>query len=110
MWLSSNKFKRFGNEQAAMCGQSEWLVRYSDYTLSFTGSGKIKIQCPQCSEEFATEFSVESRFKILRSEKEVRKHYDFFNDTKHRSILIILNNCYSCNGCVTNLLNKFLVL
>ncbi|MDA9718881.1 hypothetical protein N9U60_00625 [Betaproteobacteria bacterium] len=79
MRLSSDKFKRFGNEQEAICGQSEWLVRYSDFTLSVTGSGKIKIQCPQCSEEFVKEFSLNSRFKILRSEKEVKKHYDFFN-------------------------------
>ena len=74
-----NQFRRFGDEQAAICGQSEWLVRYSDFTLSFTGSGKIKIQCPQCSEKFVTEFFVDSRFKIVGSEKEVKKHYDFFN-------------------------------
>ena len=77
--LSSGQFRRFGDEQGAICGQSEWLVRYSDFTLSFTGSGKIKIQCRTCSEKFITEFIVDSRFKILRSEKEVKKHYDFFN-------------------------------
>ena len=54
-------------------------MRYSDFTLSFAGSGKIKIQCPQCSEKFVTEFFVDSRFKILCSEKEVKKNYDFFN-------------------------------
>ena len=54
-------------------------MSYSDFTLSFTGSGKIKIQCRQCNEKFVTEFSVDSRFKILSSEKEVKKHYDFFN-------------------------------
>ena len=77
--LASSQFRRFGDEQAAICGQSEWLVRYSDFTLSFAGSGKIKIQCPQCSEKFVTGFFVDSRFKILRSEKEARKNYDFFN-------------------------------
>ena len=64
--------QRFGDEQAAICGESKWLVRYSDFTLSFQ-VGKIKIQCPQCSEKFVTEFSVDSRFKILRSEKEAKK-------------------------------------
>ena len=54
-------------------------MRYSDFTLSFAGSGTIKIQCSQCCEKFVTEFSVDSRFKILRSEKEVKKNYDFFN-------------------------------
>ena len=48
--LSSGQFRRFGDEQAAILGQSEWLVRYSDFTLSFTGSGKIKIQCRKCNE------------------------------------------------------------
>ena len=47
--------------------------------LNFTGSGNIRIQCSQCNEKFVTEFSVDSKFKILSSEKEVRKHYDFFN-------------------------------
>ena len=77
--LSSSQFGRFGDEQAAICGQSDWVVRYSDSILNFTGSGKIRIQCRQCNEKFVTEFSVDSRFKILSSEKEVRKHYDFFN-------------------------------
>ena len=54
-------------------------MRYSDSILNFTGSGKIRIQCRQCNEKFVTEFSVDSRFKILSSEKEARKHYDFFN-------------------------------
>ena len=61
-----------------ICGPSEWLVSYSDSTLNFTGSGNIKIQCRQCNEKFITKFSVDSRFKILSSEKEVKKHYDFF--------------------------------
>ncbi|MDA9689661.1 hypothetical protein N9V13_04535 [Betaproteobacteria bacterium] len=77
--LSPSQFRRFGDELAAISGQSEWLVNYSDYTLDFTGSGNIKIQCRHCNEKFVTEFSVQSRFKILSSENEVRKHYDFFN-------------------------------
>ena len=54
-------------------------MRYSDSTLTFTGKGNIKIQCRQCNEKFVTDFSVDSRFKILSSENEVKKHYDFFN-------------------------------
>ena len=54
-------------------------MKYSDFTLSCEGRGKIKIQCPQCSEKFVTEFFVDSRFKIVRSEKEAKKNYDFFN-------------------------------
>ena len=54
-------------------------MRYSDSTLNFIGSGNIKIQCPRCNEKFVTEFAVDSGFKILSSEKEVKKHYDFFN-------------------------------
>ena len=54
-------------------------MKYSDSTINFTGSGNIEIQCRRCSEKFVTEFAVESRFKILSSEKEVKKHYDFFN-------------------------------
>ena len=54
-------------------------MSYSDSMLNFTGSGNIRIQCRQCNEKFVTEFFVDSRFKILSSEKEVRKHYDFFN-------------------------------
>ena len=77
--VSSGQFRRFGDQEAAICGQSEWLVNYSDFTISFAGSGKIKIQCPQCSEKFVTEFFVDSRFKILRSEEDVKKNYDFFN-------------------------------
>ena len=77
--LSPSQFRRFGDEQAAICGQSDWLVSYADSILTFTGSGNIRVQCRQCSEKFVTEFSVDSRFKILSSEKEVRKHYDFFN-------------------------------
>ena len=77
--LSPSQFRRFGDEQAAICGQSDWLVSYDDSILTFTGSGNIRIQCRKCSEKFVTEFSVDSRFKILSSEKEVRKHYDFFN-------------------------------
>ena len=77
--LSSNQFRRFGDDEAAIYGQSEWLVRYSDFTLNLTGRGVIKITCRRCNEKFATEFSVDSRFKILRSEKEVKKHFDFFN-------------------------------
>ena len=49
------------------------------FYANFTGSGKIRIQCRQCNENFVTKFSLNSRFKILSSEKEVRKHYDFFN-------------------------------
>ena len=79
IFLASSQFRRFGDEHKAICGQSEWLVRYSDFTLSFEGSGKIKIQCPQCSEKFVTEFFVDSRFKILRSEEEAKKNYDFLN-------------------------------
>ena len=79
VFITSSQFKRFGDEQATVCGPSEWLVRYSDSTLNFTGSGNIKIQCRRCNEKFVTEFSVDSRFKILSSEKEVKKHYDFFN-------------------------------
>ena len=77
--LSSGQFRRFGDEQEAICGESKWLMKYSDSTLSFAGRGKIKIQCPQCSEKFVTEFFVDSRFKIVRSEKEAKKNYDFFN-------------------------------
>ena len=77
--LSPGQFRRFGDEQAAICGQSDWLVSYSDSILNFTGSGNIRIQCRQCNEKFITKFSVLSRFKILSSEKEVKKHYDFFN-------------------------------
>ena len=54
-------------------------MNYYDSILKFTGSGNIRIQCGQCNEKFVSEFSVDSRFKILSSEKEVRKHYDFFN-------------------------------
>jgi len=81
VFLSSSQFRRFGDEQATLCGQSEWLVRYFDSILNFRGSGNIKIQCQRCNEKFVTEFSVDSRFKILSSEKEVKKHYDFFNAT-----------------------------
>ena len=77
--LSPSQFRRFGDEQAAICGQSDWLVSYDDSILNVTGSGNIRIQCRLCNEKFVTEFSVDSRFKILSSEKEVRKHYDFFN-------------------------------
>ncbi len=77
--ISSSQFRRFADEQATVCGPSEWLVRYSDSILNFTGSGNIKIQCRRCNEKFVTEFSVDSRFKILSSEKEVKKQYDFFN-------------------------------
>ena len=54
-------------------------MRYSDFTLSFKGGGNIKIQCPQCNEKFVARFSIDSKFKILSSEKDVKKHYDFFN-------------------------------
>ena len=54
-------------------------MSYSDSILNFTGSGNIRIQCRQCNEKFITEFSVDSRFRILSSEREVKKHYDFFN-------------------------------
>ena len=77
--ISPSQFRRFGDEQAAICGQSDWLVSYDDSILNLTGSGNIRIQCRLCNEKFVTEFSVNSRFKILSSEKEVRKHYDFFN-------------------------------
>ena len=77
--LSSVQFRRFGDEQEAIFGQSKWLVKYSDFSLSCAGRGKIKVQCPQCSEKFVTEFFVDSRFKIVRSEKEAKKNYDFFN-------------------------------
>jgi len=77
--LSPSQFRRFGDEQASICGQSDWLVTYDDSILSLAGSGNIRIQCRRCNEKFVTEFSIDSRFKILSSEKEVRKHYDFFN-------------------------------
>ena len=77
--LSSSQFRRFGDEQAAICGQSNWVVSYYDSILNLTGSGNISIQCRQCNEKFVTEFSVDSKFKILSSEEEARKHYDFFN-------------------------------
>ena len=77
--LSPGQFRRFGDEQAAICGQSAWLVKYSDSILNFKGGGNIEIHCPQCNEKFVSKFSLDSRFKILSSEKEVRKHYDFFN-------------------------------
>ena len=54
-------------------------MSYYDSILNFTGSGNISIQCRQCNEKFVTEFSVDSKFKILSSEEEARKHYDFFN-------------------------------
>ena len=79
VWLSPSQFRRFGDEQAAICGQSDWLVRYSDSILNFTGSGNIKIQCRQCNEKFVTKFYMNSKFKIVGSEKEAKKHYDFFN-------------------------------
>ena len=82
-------------------------MRYSDSILNFTGSGKIRIQCRQCNEKFVTEFSVDSRFKILSSEKEVREYYDFFdsnieiisaeNDSSFLELLeeeLILGNYY----------------
>ena len=77
--LSSYQFRRFGDEHAILCGKSEWLVTYSDFTLSFTGGGNIKIQCPQCNEKFVAKFYMNSKFKIVGSEKEAKKHYDFFN-------------------------------
>ncbi len=79
VWLAPNQFKRFGDEQAILCGKSEWLVRYSDFMLSFSGRGNIKIQCPQCNEKFVTGFCLNSKFKIVGSEKEAKKLYDFFN-------------------------------
>ena len=79
MCLSPRQFRRFGDDLTDICGQSEWLVTYSDSMLKFTGSGQIRIKCVQCNEKFVTEFFVDSRFKILSSEKEVKKHYDFFN-------------------------------
>ena len=79
VWLSPHQFRRFGDEQAILCGKSEWLVRYYDFTLSFTGRGDIKLQCPQCNEKFVTKFYMNSKFKIVDSEKEAKKHYDFFN-------------------------------
>ena len=74
-----NQFRRFGDEHSAICGQTEMIVNYVDFTLSFACKGNIKIHCPQCNEKFITAFTVDSRFKILRSEKEVKKDYDFLN-------------------------------
>ena len=76
--LSPHQFRRFGDEQAILCGKSEWLVRYYDFTLNLS-QGNIKLQCPQCNEKFVTKFYMNSKFKIVGSEKEAKKHYDFFN-------------------------------
>ena len=67
----ANQFRRFGDEQAAICGQSEWLVRYSDFTLNFTGREKLRFNAHSVTKNFH-KFSVDSRFKILSSEKEVK--------------------------------------
>ena len=79
VYLSTCQFKRFGGEQASLCGRSEWVVKYSENVLSFRGSGNMNIQCPLCNEKFVTKFFMDSKFRILSSEKEAKKHFDFFD-------------------------------